>query len=316
MADTSTITLARALLSAWVARFGVPLRITSDRGAQFTSKLWADLSELLGIQLSVTTAYHPQANGLVERFHRHLKEALKACLTGHDWADQLPWVLLGLRSEPKQDLKTSVSELVYGSPISVPGDMVQHSTDDVSAMSHLRQLHAQVGLLHPIPTSCHGEVDSAVPHDLMEAKFVFVRHGAHTPPLQPPYDGPFAVVKAGKKSFRLQMGEKEETVLVDRIKVAYLEPGIVPLMVNHPRRGRPPRSPPEKLQDVPKTVPAIRGRKTTSRDVSSAPPRLRGATSSGMTSQHRGIRSNNSEEVHMGFSRAGRQLTMTDHYVP
>ena len=66
---------------------------------------------------------------------------------------------MGLRSEPKQDLKTSVAELVYGSPISVPGDMVAHSSDDVSAMSRLRQLRTQVGQLRPIPTSCHGEVD-------------------------------------------------------------------------------------------------------------------------------------------------------------
>ena len=101
-------------MSTWVARFGVPSLITSDRGAQFTSQLWAEMSELLGVKLSVTTAYHPQANGLVERFHRRLKEALKARLQGPDWSDHLPWVLLGLRTEPKEDLGASTVELVYG----------------------------------------------------------------------------------------------------------------------------------------------------------------------------------------------------------
>ena len=49
--------------------------ITSDRGAQFTSSLWAALCSLLNIQHKQTTAYHPQSNGVVERFHRRLKDS-------------------------------------------------------------------------------------------------------------------------------------------------------------------------------------------------------------------------------------------------
>ena len=112
------------------------------------------------------------------------------------------------------------------------------------------------------------------------------------------------------------MGDKEETVSVDRIKVAHLEPGVVPLTANHPHRRRPPRSSPEQLQDVPKTVPATCGRKTPSRDISLMPPLLCGATSGLETSHLRGIRSNNSEDGRSGFSHAGRQLTMRGRYTP
>ena len=95
---TSTIDCARALIVAWISRFGVPLDITSDRGAQFTSALWSTISQQLGCELHHTIAYHPQANGLVERFHRTMKAALKARLTGPNWFDELPWVLLGFRA--------------------------------------------------------------------------------------------------------------------------------------------------------------------------------------------------------------------------
>ena len=76
--DAQASTCASALLHHWVARFGVPEDITSDRGRQFTSALWTQLSSLLGINGNTTTAYHPQANGMVERLHRQLKASLKS----------------------------------------------------------------------------------------------------------------------------------------------------------------------------------------------------------------------------------------------
>jgi hypothetical protein len=78
LASITPADCARALFAGWVSRFGVPATITSDRGAQFTSALWAGLCSLLNIQHSSTTAYHPQSNGLVERFHRRLKDALRS----------------------------------------------------------------------------------------------------------------------------------------------------------------------------------------------------------------------------------------------
>ena len=77
----STITsevVARAFISGWISRFGVPSTIVTDCGRQFESHLWSNLMALLGTKRSRTTSYHPQANGMVERFHRQLKAALKA----------------------------------------------------------------------------------------------------------------------------------------------------------------------------------------------------------------------------------------------
>jgi len=103
MADATATSCARALMSHHIAQFGVPTDISSDRGPQFTSNPWTALWKLLGAQLHRTTAYHPQANGIVERFHRQLKAALKAWLVGPDWMDELPLVLLGFPDQlPKR----------------------------------------------------------------------------------------------------------------------------------------------------------------------------------------------------------------------
>ena len=98
MTDESASSCAAALLSSWISRFGLPEHITSDRGGAFISGLWTSLSNLLGIQLHHTTAYHPQSNGMVERCHRTLKVALMTRCSTPDWAYQLPWVLLGMRT--------------------------------------------------------------------------------------------------------------------------------------------------------------------------------------------------------------------------
>jgi hypothetical protein len=112
---------AAALFTGWIQRFGVPSSITSDRGPQFTSALWAALCKLLNITHIPTTAYHPQSNGLVERFHRRLKDALRARTAGPDWFHHLPWVLLGIRSAWREGTKFSPAEAVYGAQPILPG---------------------------------------------------------------------------------------------------------------------------------------------------------------------------------------------------
>ena len=119
--DITAASCARAFMTGWVARFGVPLQMTSDRGRQFISSLWSEMARSLGTQLHRTTSYHPQANGMVERFHRSLKASLRARLHEGNWIDELPWVLLGLRTATKEDLQTSPAEMVFGDSPLLPG---------------------------------------------------------------------------------------------------------------------------------------------------------------------------------------------------
>ena len=54
LSDTSASTCARALVSDWISRFSLPSEISLDRGAQFTSKLWTTVSQLLGMRHILT----------------------------------------------------------------------------------------------------------------------------------------------------------------------------------------------------------------------------------------------------------------------
>ena len=208
--DTTATSCAQALVFHWIACFGIPIDMSSDRGPQFTSQLWKSITQLLGTQLHHTTAYHPQSNGLVERFHRHLESALRACLTGPNWTQELPRMLLGIRTVPGEDMGCSSAELVYGAPLTVPGDFISSHIIRSDSKFQLHRLHDHVRSLAPISTSQHGVVPASVPRDLQQAKFVLIRQDAHRTPFQRPYQGPYKVLK----TFRVDRG-KPETITVN-----------------------------------------------------------------------------------------------------
>ncbi len=78
LSSSSARACADALCSTWISLLGVPHTITSDRGSQLISSLWTNLSSFLNMSHITITAFHPQSNGLLERFHRRLKATLRA----------------------------------------------------------------------------------------------------------------------------------------------------------------------------------------------------------------------------------------------
>jgi hypothetical protein len=98
----------------------VPAIITYERGAQFTSNICNSLCLFLLIRHQPATAYHPQANGMVERLRWHLKDKLLARGSTTTWAAELPWVLPGLRSTPRDDTNASPAQALYGTPLVLP----------------------------------------------------------------------------------------------------------------------------------------------------------------------------------------------------
>jgi len=66
LVDQEAVTVARAFYEGWIARFGTPLRVTTDQGRQFESQLFRQLSALYGVAYLKTTAYLPAANGMIE----------------------------------------------------------------------------------------------------------------------------------------------------------------------------------------------------------------------------------------------------------
>ena len=94
-------TVAEALMKI-LSRVGFPQEIISDRGTQFTAEVTQQLWKICGIKPIVNSAYHPQSNGLCERFNGTLKQMLRTFGEAHkDWERFLPHLLFAYREVPQ-----------------------------------------------------------------------------------------------------------------------------------------------------------------------------------------------------------------------
>jgi len=211
---------ARIMIEHWIAKFGVPDTITSDRGAQFVSSLWQELTKVTGCSHHTTTAYHPESNGKVERMHRSLKNALRCRLDGErNWLAQLPWALLGLRTAPNTDTGLSPAVLVYGQLPDLPGQMVMPKNNIQDLSSFGAELSSAMASQRVNTTPWHGAEKRAtyIPRDLHQCRSVLIRIDAVQPSLRPRYSGPYQVIRRRDKDYVLQFPNKIDSVAIDRL---------------------------------------------------------------------------------------------------
>lgn len=223
MCDQEAATVARAFYDTWVARFGTPLRITTDQGRQFESHLFKHLNRLLGTTHLRTTAYHPAANGMIERLHRQLKAAIM-CHQTNSWTQVLPTVLLGIRAAWKEDIQGTAADMLYGQPLRLPGEFLGLNCADTSednSAEFVKELRQHLRSLRPTGGTRHGTKKTFVFKDLATTDQVFVRRDSAKQPLQQPYDGPYQVIRRSDKTFTVQINGRSSTISIDRLKPAY-----------------------------------------------------------------------------------------------
>ena len=119
--------------------------------------------------------------------HCHLKASLITHLKGSTWMDELPWVLLGIQTVPKEDLGIFGGELVYGGPLTLPGEFVVPGVAaQENLMDLLPHLRSVVHSFHPVTPAIHQSGPSPMPIYLQNSKFVFICRNGCQSPLQPP----------------------------------------------------------------------------------------------------------------------------------
>ncbi|KAL7643866.1 UNVERIFIED_CONTAM: hypothetical protein RMT77_005872 [Armadillidium vulgare] len=221
--NTTAKSVAYAFMQ-WISRFGVPLYVISDRGPQFESEFFTELSHMIGFHRLRTSAYHPQANSQIERFHRSLKTALMA--RKENWLLSLPIILLSLRCIPN-DSGYSAFEAVTGKTPLCPMEILQSTPNNKQSldsfmkkfMAHMKELD-----FRELPTFHPSQNSSYMPKELQTCTHVFLRTDRIRKSLEAPYSGPYEVLQRMNRCFKIKLRDgRTDVVSIGRLKPAIMK---------------------------------------------------------------------------------------------
>ena len=224
IADLHTSTIIRTLYDGWITKFGCPIKITSDQGRSFIASDFQKFCTRFGIKHSCTTPYHPQSNGMVERFHRTLKTAIKSHYP-IPWTKSISTILFGLRTIIQDGADYSIAQMVYGTSIRIPADFVCEKENilDLDPTHYTKELIQYIKQLKPRPIKHHSKSNIFIHKDLNTATHMFIRNDKVYKPLEANYLGPFKVCCRSDKTITLDVDGEEKIISKDRLKPAYME---------------------------------------------------------------------------------------------
>ncbi|GBN45240.1 hypothetical protein AVEN_250992-1 [Araneus ventricosus] len=211
---------------------------------------------MIGSHRIHSASYHPQSNGMIERLHRHLKSSLMA----HEnlkWTETLPVVLLGLRTAIKRDLNATSSQLVYGTTLRLPSDLLRDDSivNATATPTYVSNLILMMRKLNPTNPTYHGNDKFFVNPSLKSCSHVFLRIDKVRPPLTPPYSGPHIVKSRTDKNLVIDLNGRNVTVTIDRCKPAYefsetISPRATPKVIQNQFSNRKSQESNENLSNV------------------------------------------------------------------
>ena len=228
--------VAECLLNIYT-RVGIPREILTDQGTQFVSEMMAEVSRLLSVNHLTSSPYHPQCNGLVERFNGTLKQMLRRLCVERpkDWDRYIEAVLFAYREVPQDSLGFSPFELLYGravrGPMSILRELWTKETPDCEVKTTYQYV---VDLRNRIEETCKWAQESlaksqglAKRHFDKKARLRSLNVGDQVLILRPTsnnkllmqWKGPFPVVeKVGPTDYRIEVKGRTKVYHINMLK--------------------------------------------------------------------------------------------------
>ena len=249
--DIHASTVATALWEMWT-RLGIPDTIVTDQGKQFTSKLMREVNELLRIQHNTTAPFHPQANGLVEKFNGTLKNMIKklALEEPKKWDTILPAILFAYREVPQSSLGFSPFEMLYGHKVKGPLQILRETWTQETPDSQVKTCSQYViDLRNRLEQTCRIARENLKGAQKRQAKYYNQKTKTRTfqpgqrvllllpnkqNKLELTWRGPYKVSeKLNEVDYRIQVGNKSKVFHINLMK-EYVERDAISTLLEKP----------------------------------------------------------------------------------
>lgn len=235
--NQEAVTIAEKLVNEVCCRFGVPLEIHSDQGRNFESAVFQETCRIMGMHKTRTTAYHPQSDGMVERFNQTLERHLAKVVESHqkDWDRHIPLFLMSYRSATHESTAVTPAYANFGRELRLPADLLTGRPPDTprSITEYASDLRDRIDDVHSLVRE-HGLQAStrmktrydrkANQLGFEEGSWVWLhnpmRKKGKSPKLSPNWEGPYRVVtKINDVTYRIQRNPRSpcKVVHVDRL---------------------------------------------------------------------------------------------------
>ena len=219
--DITTDMIIRTFEREWISRFGVPEIVITDQGTQFESEKFSNFCKIMGIERKRTTAYHPQSNGKIERWHRAMKNSIRAASEDSSkmWAHDLPKILLSLRNCTKSNASPSAAQLTFGCRARLPGDFVISEPILTNIEENLASIQEEIDSQLSNKKTSQPKQHSFVSKLFVNCKKVWLR-AEFRKSLEDPYTGPYDVIERSddNKTLKIKIGDQVKNVSIDRLK--------------------------------------------------------------------------------------------------
>ena len=242
--DTRASTVARFFYEQIICRYGAPKVILTDQGSSFANELIDALCEMMGTQHKLATAYHPQTNGLTERFNRTLCETIAKYISQYNWEWDyfIQPALFAYRTKYQASTKFTPAFLMFGRNLQTPlsleeqefeteeeeleWDINQHVDSITTVLDHTRNIGTQNLTKHQQKAKERFDKKIKIqPYQIGDQVLLYdsAKQNVHGDKFRSIYSGPYYINKVfGNGSYRLR-DPRNNTILKKTVNGARLK---------------------------------------------------------------------------------------------